>query len=59
MDWRGTPWHFLMKSPIRSWGGRGAGAFRSRDGDSTKHLRYELSRLQLLRDRLGREADAG
>jgi hypothetical protein len=30
----------------------GAGAFRCQDGDTTKHLRYEPSRLQLLRDRL-------
>jgi hypothetical protein len=37
----------------------GAGAFRGRDSDSTTHLRYVPSRLQLLRDRLGREADAG
>ena len=52
---------FLMKNPSRS---RGAGAFRSRDGDSTRHLRYEPSRLQLLHvqllhGRLGRETDAG
>jgi hypothetical protein len=45
---------FNEKAPA----GNGAGAFRSRDGDSTKHLRYEPSRLQLFRDRLGREADA-
>jgi hypothetical protein len=55
----GTPRRFFNEKPQPESGGQGAGAFRSRDGDSTNHLRYEPSRLELLRDRLGREADAG
>jgi hypothetical protein len=46
----------LMKKPQPE---SGAGAFGSRDGDSTRHLRYEPSRLLVLRACLGREADAG
>src|ERR1700730_11737139 len=39
-----TLWQTVTKSPSRSQGGTGGGAFHLRDGDATKQSRYEPSR---------------